>query len=56
MRKKCKTCIYRGYPNGCDFILATGERRGCPASECTRYVKGKKIKLPDRVVQGNGGK
>lgn len=45
-RQRCKTCIYRAYHGrGCDYILITGERRGCKPEECDKYVKGKKKKM-----------
>ena len=45
-RQRCKTCIYRAYQGrGCDYILITGERRGCKPEECDKNVKGKKKKM-----------
>ncbi len=45
-RQRCKTCIYRAYQGrGCDYILITGERRGCKPEECDKYVKGKKKRM-----------
>lgn len=40
-----KDCFYRSENAGefvsCDFLLITGELRGCPiGDECTRYKKG----------------
>lgn len=33
-------CAYKGKSvKTCDFMLLTGERRGCPADDCTRYKK-----------------
>lgn len=41
-----KMCIYRAYHGrGCDYILITGERRGCKPEECDKYVKGKKKRM-----------
>lgn len=45
-RQQCKTCIYRAYQGrGCDYILITGERRGCSPEKCDKYTKGKKKKM-----------
>ena len=47
-RKKCRTCCYRGESgkNGCDYIWITGEMRGCSVEECSRYVRGRRLKSP----------
>lgn len=39
-RKKCRTCMYRGKKNGCDYIEIVGHSRGCSVEECTVYEKG----------------
>lgn len=47
MRETCKGCIYYrplahiDADRVCHFMLDTGEKRGCPAAECTRYRKEK---------------
>lgn len=46
--EKCKTCQYRAAEqdaNNCDYYLITNKRRGCPADNCDKYVKGPKIRL-----------
>ena len=35
-RQRCKMCIYRAYHGrGCDYILITGERRGCKPEDAS---------------------
>jgi len=34
----------------CHFMLDTGEKRGCPAAECTRYTKEKKKKTISKCI------
>ena len=54
-RRSCRGCIYhrtltdevRG-KKYCNFMLDTGEKRGCSPVNCTRYTKGE---LPKRKVQ-----
>ena len=59
MAKKCKTCIYRAAESdmgNCDYILITGQMRGCPAINCDKYKKGKRISLKkhlDMVLKGS---
>ena len=51
-RKRCKTCQYRSASTdlyGCDFMLITGKRRGCPVDDCNRYIKGEKIRNIDAL-------
>ena len=55
-KQACKKCKYKGKGagkvrvdrlsslNGCDFIVHTGHMRGCKVEDCTRFVKGNKIK------------
>lgn len=48
-KSKCAKCIYHsivssGHEVICDYIGATGHSRGCPASECDKYIKGKQVK------------
>lgn len=37
----CRSCSYYGSVlQSCDYLIVTGQRRGCPAGkECTRYKK-----------------
>lgn len=47
--KDCrKGCIYLGSAHGeecCNYLLATGQMRGCPVGkDCTKYKRGKKRK------------
>lgn len=55
-KKKCAQCIYHGRLNAdmssksynsicCNYLLLTGHRRGVPASECDKFVKGEKKTL-----------
>lgn len=41
--EKCKSCFYRGlfYPNDmcCDYLVMTGESRGCSVENCDKYKK-----------------
>ena len=53
--KYCKRpCQYRAgdySPNGCDYILLTGEPRGCAAGEhCTRFEEGARINRVDLIL------
>lgn len=48
-KKKCAKCVYHssvssGHDIICDYIGVTGHSRGCPASQCDKYRKGKQIK------------
>lgn len=53
---KCEKCIYRTriYMSWCDkqgeigcaYILRTGHMRACPpADDCTKFVKGKQLRV-----------
>lgn len=63
-RKACKKCKYRGRGAGtnnplstqsrCDFILHTGQMRGCKAEDCNRFVKGAKIKANPKGGSNEG--
>ena len=51
-RTKCATCKYRcrlEEHTCCQFILITGHMRGCSPENCTRYISGKRIKLPSKA-------
>ena len=52
--KKCKTCKYRGKVTdgviGCDYIVITGDPRGCRVECCTRYEKGNKVQRDVDIV------
>jgi len=38
MNKKCEKCDYWCiHTETCDYLLRTGERRGCPIDGCTRF-------------------
>ena len=52
----CNTCIYRCWSDmatgnsTCDYMLITGERRGCKGgNDCTKYEKGDKKKRINRL-------
>lgn len=53
---KCRSCIYSSTvsetePVTCDYILVTGNRRGCPpGKDCERYIKGKRAPSIDRQL------
>lgn len=39
MDTKCRSCLYHGSrTDTCDYYLMTGQRRGCPVTDCIRYV------------------
>lgn len=43
----CKSCIYSRTTSAtknmsCDYLLITGNRRGCKVGECDKYEKGKR--------------
>lgn len=51
----CKPCYYAscnrtGYDHGtmtCDYLIVTGEKRGCPAGDgCKRFREGKRSRRP----------
>ena len=48
--KVIKTCEYSFSPTTgftfCDYLCKTGNRRGCPAEQCDKYVKKKRNKRP----------
>lgn len=52
----CRSCIYSSTvsetePVTCDYILVTGNRRGCPAGEgCERYIKGDRAPSIDQQL------
>ncbi len=54
--KTCRSCIYSSTvsetePVTCDYILVTGNRRGCPAGEgCERYIKGERAPSIDQQL------
>jgi len=45
-RKTCKGCVHHRplgdnrHEKYCNYIIDTGEPRGCPAEKCTRYTNG----------------
>jgi len=45
-RETCKGCVYHRafgddrHEKYCNYIIDTGEPRGCPAKKCTRYTNG----------------
>lgn len=41
-RHLCRTCKYRasGARSGCDYIIYTGNERGCNPEVCNKYEKG----------------
>lgn len=46
-KKKCPTCIFRQTDKNlgnCAYIEVMGHTRGCSATECDKYVKGKPLK------------
>lgn len=57
----CRPCAYRGQATGglcCDYLLITGNRRGCPpGTGCTQRVKGKQLdSLESRLFRGRPGR
>ena len=48
-RKLCRSCKYSNSPNlwtasgRCNYICVTGHMRGCPASDCDKYERGKRL-------------
>lgn len=47
-REKCRTCKYRAQKqdgHNCNYILITKKRRGCPADNCIKYVKGARVRF-----------
>lgn len=43
-RASCSGCGYRGYIGGCNYILIEGQRRGCPADNCDKYIPKEQLK------------
>lgn len=43
-----KDCVYRsencGWLVTCDYLLMTGELRGCPIEDCDKYTPGERHK------------
>lgn len=55
-KSKCGTCQYRqqmGIHLLCNYICVTGHMRGCSTKDCTRYVKGKRLKSADEENFGD---
>lgn len=53
--KKCRDCIYASAIGGdlvvCNYILVTGQRRGCDAGQsCERYIKGVRCSTIDNSI------
>ena len=53
--KKCRYCIYSSTITGglvvCNYILVTGQRRGCDAGQnCERYIKGARCSTIDNSI------
>lgn len=53
--KKCRGCIYGSTISGdlvvCNYILVTGQRRGCDAGQnCERYIKGARCSTIDNSI------
>lgn len=47
----CNGCIYRGNYNICDYLLVTGELRGCPAGKgCNKRSAGRKKRLNANIT------
>lgn len=43
--EKCRGCLYFGHrTKTCDYMLLTGQRRGCPTEACTRRVEAEEAK------------
>lgn len=54
-RASCRGCIYyrpfAGNPGSlkyCNYLLDTGEVRGCPADKCDKYTKMEGCRLADK--------
>ena len=61
-RKLCRSCKYSNQPNlwtvsgRCNYICVTGHSRGCPASDCDKYERGRRLPIKtDKtfVINGN---
>ena len=54
--EKCLSCLYHGWDTqSCDYLLVTGERRGCPGGEdCARYLprRNRKKQNADLFLRG----
>ena len=52
-QKICKKCAYRGIAIAgtitCDYISITGKKRGCPAGDCDKFIKGNPSKKKNHV-------
>lgn len=53
--KKCSDCIYVSTITGggmvCNYLLVTGNRRGCDAGQnCERYITGKRLSTIDNSI------
>lgn len=53
--KSCRPCMYSTYLSTwgicCNYILVTGNRRGCPAGkECERRIEGTKARTLDEML------
>lgn len=51
-RKRCRKCQYSGgdknaQPNGCAYILITGEPRGCSVNDCDKFKPGPRLRCED---------
>lgn len=54
MRERCMTCKFRATPlaeNGCNYIFINKKRRGCSPENCTKYEKGRRIKLNEELEE-----
>lgn len=53
-QKICKKCKYRGIVISgtitCDYISITGKKRGCPAGDCDKFIKGNPSKKKELVI------
>lgn len=55
--KRCRKCKYRGPEHSvqcCDYILITGQMRGCSIANCDKFVKGKRMRVgqtPDNPIR-----
>lgn len=56
-RSKCKTCRWRASDEkrGCNYMVITGQRRGCSASKCNKYEKGPKEKMEGGIPWSGQG-
>lgn len=56
-RHLCKTCKYKAKTvrqgnnlgNGCNYCLITNNIRGCKLEHCTKYEKGRQIKIKRQI-------